>query len=88
MSFCLGIWYENQVYQGWSKIAYVNDILFYFGEFVENEWKSLGLGDSVYEAVMYAIGHTPPGPYGKGPSYTYVFRGHGIIPGSIYFRRY
>jgi len=88
MSFCLGIWYEDQVYQGWSKVAYVTDLFYYFGEFVENEWNKPGLGDSVYEAVMYAISHTPPGSSGRGPSYTYVFRCHGGIPGSIFFRRY
>jgi len=88
MSFCLGIHHENQIYLGWGKRAYVNDILFYFGEWVENVWYRLGFDESVAEALLYAASHTPPGPYGKGPHDTHVERGHNIIPGSIRFRRY
>jgi len=79
MSYALGIGYSDQIYKGWYDLSYAKRIFTYYNEWSGNFWYRLGLNDTIYEAVMYCIWHTPGVMLEEGPHYNYRFKGFGNI---------
>lgn len=79
MSYALAIGSSEQIYKGWYQKSYSGevDILTCYVEWCENFWLRLGLGDSVYESILYAISHTGCILNPRGPHENYRLRGVG-----------
>jgi len=79
MSYALAIGSSEQIYKGWYQKSYSGevDILTCYVEWGENFWLRLGLRDSVYEAILYAISHTGCILNPLGPHENYRLRGVG-----------
>lgn len=68
----------TQIYQGWWG-DFDKGETSKFNIFAYHEWTRLGVGDNLYDALMYAINHTDWVP--NGPHDNYRLMGQGDITG-------